>query len=289
MVAIHVRMFASAKHVVRRSISATGAARRNENAVPKKLPSLAWTRCHFKLSWYSILAATLWAVGSAEAGTAIILEQWSPKLYAIYQTYPQFHTKLAEYARKQGFRQPIEEMATVLHEIIHIDSFVHNGFFVDGTYYEPYVSQGAWPALTNEQLAPHVLPHERGIVYDAYVRRTPKNHFGNIIDEINAYGHVLPFVCEREPTSTGKQVRNLIEFLRLAEVYLRTLRVLMPIEYQRLTVRAEARGALVLIIERAWAALRQCGIADAAIPADEAREFIANVRLTSATILLQKP
>ncbi len=211
------------------------------------------------------------------------LAHWSPSLHRVYLAYQPYHAALGEYARRQGFHGSFERLGTVVHEIIHLDSFRHQGFFVDGSYYEPYVKAQAWPGLTNQGVAPHLLPHERGAVFDLYVRNTPQNHLGNIADEINAYGHVLPFICRHEPTSTGKQVRSLIGFLHIVEGYLRTLRTVMPGEYQKLAASRETRGALVLIIERGWAALRECGMSNAAIPVSEATQFIAQARLTAPT------
>ncbi len=231
----------------------------------------------------------LCVVGTAIAGDPTkALAHWSPSLYRIYDTYQPYHEALEGYARKQGFRGPIELLGTVVHEIIHIDSFRHQGFFVNGLYYEPYAKAQAWPELTNQKVAPHLLPHERGTVFDLYMRNTPENHLGNIADEINAYGHVLPFICQHEPTSTGKQARSLIGFLHIVEGYLRTLRTVMPGEYQKLAASMETRGALILIIERGWAALRKCGISDAAIPTYEASRFIARARLTAPTRYLQE-
>jgi len=202
------------------------------------------------------------------------LKEINPSLYKLYHKYPIYHDGLRDYANKQGFRRPVENLATIVHEIIHIDSFVHEGFFVDGVYYEPYLRKDAWPSLTNEQVRPYLLDHERGVVYRLYALNTPHNHLGNIVDEINVYGHVLPFVCKAEPESTEKQVKNLIGFLHLAEGYLRTLRTMMPGEYARMGHNKETRGIFALVIQRAWKALRECGVSDHAIPAQEAAYFM---------------
>lgn len=87
--------------------------------------------------------------------------------------------------KTQGFRRPIENLATVAHEIIHIASAVHEGYYIDGTYYEPYLKQGR-PALNNEQVRPYLQDHERGIITNLYANNTPKTNLGNIVDEINA-------------------------------------------------------------------------------------------------------
>ncbi len=216
-----------------------------------------------------------------DAAKALAL--WSPSLHRVYLAYQPYHSALGAYARRQGFVGPFEQLGTIVHEIIHLDSLRHQGFLVEGSYYEPYLRAQAWPGLTNRKVAPHLLPHERGTVFDLYVRNTSENHLGNIADEINAYGHVLPFICKHEPTSTGKQVRSLIGFLHIVEGYLRTLRTVMPGEYQNLAAHRETRGALILIIERGWAALRECGVSDAAIPAHEASQFITKARLAVPT------
>jgi hypothetical protein len=223
----------------------------------------------------SIILTILLIAASAHATEPLdALKEANPALYKLYNKYPMYHDGLREYANKQGFRRPIENLATIVHEIIHIDSFVHQGFFVDGIYYEPYLRTDAWPSLTNEQVRPYLLDHERGVIYRLYFINTPSNHLGNIVDEINAYGHVLPFVCKEEPESTEKQVRNLIGFLHLAEGYLRTLRTIAPDEYIRMTRNKETRGILVLVIQRAWKALKACGVPEQTIPAQEAAYFM---------------
>jgi hypothetical protein len=228
----------------------------------------------------TISAALLFIAVSAHAAEPLdALKDANPSLYKLYNNYPMYHDRLREYANMQGFRRPIENLATIVHETIHVDSFVHQGFFVDGVYYEPYLRADAWPNLTNEQVRPYLLDHERGVIYRLYVLSAPHNHLGNIVDEINAYGHVLPFVCKAEPESTEKQVKNLIGFLHLAEGYLRTLRTMMPGEYIQMAHNKETRGVLTLVIQRAWKALRECGVPEQEIPAQEAAYF---VRLSGA-------
>jgi len=223
----------------------------------------------------TISAALLLIAAHARATEPLdALKEANPSLYQLYNNYPMYHDGLRDYANKQGFRRPIENLATIVHEIIHIDSFVHQGFFVDGVYYEPYLRADAWPSLTNEQVRPYLRDHERGSIYRLYALNTPRNHLGNIVDEINVYGHVLPFVCKAEPESAEKQVKNLIGFLHLSEGYLRTLRTMMPGEYIQLVRNKETRGILVLVIQRAWKALRACGVPEQAIPAQEAAYFV---------------
>lgn len=205
------------------------------------------------------------------------LNQTNPALYQLYKDHHHYHQALSDYAKTQGFRRPIENLATVTHEIIHIASAVHEGYYIDGTYYEPYLKQGSWPNLTNEQVRPYLQNHERSNISNLYANNTPKNHLGNIVDEINAYTHVLPYICQHEPESKEKQIKNLTGFLHLTEAYLRTLRTALPTEYHRFTQEKEARGAYKLIMQRAWKSLNQCGVHSDTIRAQETMYFFSRI------------
>ena len=204
------------------------------------------------------------------------LNQTNPALYQLYKDHHHYHQALSDYAKTQGFRRPIENLATVTHEIIHIASAVHEGYYIDGTYYEPYLKEGAWPALTNEQIRPYLQSHERSHISNLYANNTPKNHLGNLIDEINAYTHVLPYICQNEPESTEKQIKNITGFLHLTEAYLRTLRTALPAEYLRFSKQKETRGAYTLIMQRAWEALKKCDIKESTIPSQESKYFLSS-------------
>lgn len=204
------------------------------------------------------------------------LQQSAPALYTLYGKYPSLHPVFERYAANQGFRRPAESLATVVHELIHVDSAAHEGFFVDGTYYEPYLRRDAWPSLTLAQVLPYLTEQERqGPIAGIYARSAPGNGLGNLVDEMNAYGHVLPFVCRLEAESCGKQVTNLLGFLSLTEGYLRTLRTGQPAQFQRFAQNRQARGAFTLIVQRAWAALRASGVSAAQIPAQESSYLMA--------------
>lgn len=215
-------------------------------------------------------------VQAAQTAEPLAALKQFPALYSLYQSYPSYHKGFVDYANRQGFRQPIENLATVVHETIHIDSMVHQGYFIDGVYYEPYLRRDAWPTLTNEQVSSSLFDYEKGVIYRFYVLNTPKNNLGNVVDEINAYGHVLSFVCRNEPDSTEKQVANLIGFLNLTEGYLRTLRTAFPAEYQRFASQNESRGVFILVTQRAWKALRECGVSEGMIPTQESAYFMKN-------------
>ncbi len=204
-----------------------------------------------------------------------VLQTRYPALYRLYQDYEQYHPGLERYAVMQGFRFPFEKTATEAHELIHIASYIHQGFFVDGIYYEPYLQAEAWPRLTNDEVAPTVPMAQQDNVYWLYMLKTPKNHLGNLVDEINAYGHVLPFVCENEPARAGKQIMNTIGFLRLIEHFLLYLRSRDDEQYWQLAARVESRGIFTLVVQRAWRALEGCGVAEATVPMAESLAFMA--------------
>lgn len=224
--------------------------------------------------------ATLFLSLLALAGRADPVDQLKafPALLKLYQAYPTYRAGLSRYAVSQGFKRPVESVATVIHETIHIDSVVHEGYFVDGIYYEPYLRKDAWPGLTNSQVLPYLQPDERGVIYSLYALNTPNNHLGNLIDEINAYGHVMPFICRYEPESKEKQIENLIGFLHLTEGYLRLLRGALSAEYSRFASQREARGAFELIVQRSWKALRDCGVSETSIPSREASYFMSRAK-----------
>lgn len=197
-------------------------------------------------------------VCSAAEQPAELLAKQEPKLHVLMQKYQSHLPQLARYAGAQGFVQPVERLATVMHELVHIDSAAHQGYYIDGVYYEPYLDGSAWPALTNGAVLHQLLPAEQSAASQRYATITPQNTLGNVVDEINAYAHVLPFSCRNEPDTAGKQVNLLVGFLNLGEAYLRTLRTRLPEEYSRLRANQASRGALLLVTERAYTALSKC-------------------------------
>lgn len=227
------------------------------------------------------MALVLTVAGAAAAAPLPVdaLRSQAPALYTLYQNYSSYQTALGEYANRQGFRAPYENLATVVHEMIHIASAAHRGYYIDGVYYEPYLVRDsggppAWPGLSNKEVYPYMLPDEKGVIYSVYMPSTPNNHLGNVIDEINAHAHVAAFVCENEPGSGAKQVRNLTGHLNLQEAYLRVLRLSRQAEYQALARDRESRGAMVSIASKAWDALKRCGVTEGAVPGKELRYFI---------------
>lgn len=204
------------------------------------------------------------------------IQRTRPLLSNLLQKYGNYYQQLTKYASQQGFRRPVENMAVVIHEMIHIDSAIHQGFLVDGVYYEPYLNKAAWPDLTNAQIEPLLTTQERSsVVFSLYFRKTPNNNLGNIVDEINAYGQTIGIVCENEPESKLKQVTNLISFLHLSEGYLRAMRTGWPAEYVKFVGQREANGAFTLVVRNAWTALTACGVHPSYLPAQEASYLFA--------------
>ena len=212
------------------------------------------------------------AVADQRADQAFLADQ--PTLQNLFDRYRAYETSLRKYAQGQGFRGPVEQIATILHEMIHIDSAVHQGYFIDGIYYEPYLNPQNWPTLRNSDIAMYLGPNDRSIISNVYVPSTPKNGLGNAIDELNAYSHVIARVCKLEPSSAGKQTGNTIGFLKLIEVYFRVLRANKPDEYTALAKNRLSAGAIETISQRASKALSDCGLPEAEYRFPETDYFI---------------
>ncbi|WP_076466223.1 hypothetical protein [Marinobacterium stanieri] len=146
-----------------------------------------------------------------------------PDLLALYRRYPHLIKPLERYAINQGFTRPIELKATILHELIHIDSLVHGGYYVDGiTYRRPYIGDPSWPETKVSDLIPTLTIDDKtelGSVYTLYMRNASQNGMANIEDELNAYQQVLPFVTALEPSSAKHQQRKLDQFKYLRRLF----------------------------------------------------------------------
>lgn len=213
-----------------------------------------------------------------ESSSAQALKRQRPALYSLVVQYADYVPALERYAQQQGFTNPVERLATVVHEIVHVASAAHQGYYIDGVYYEPYVASAAWPTLTNRDVMPYMLEGEKGIMYSVYMKATQANRLGNVLDEVNAYNHVVPFVCLNEAASSQKQVTNLIGLLHIVEAYLRVARTVAPRQYTSLHSNRLSSGALITIVENAWAALDTCRIPYSAIPRGETQAFFARLK-----------
>lgn len=201
------------------------------------------------------------------------LKRDNPVLARLATEYANYQSGFSQYANQQGFRKPYENLATAIHETIHLASAMHAGYFIDGVYYEPYIGAEHWPSLRNRDIAPLMQSEEKGIIYSVYMRATPNNNLGNILDEVNAYTHVLGFICRHEPESAGRQAVNLIGHLHVVEAYLRVTRTNRPDEYAKLIGDRLSAGAITTITTRAWSALLACGLSAAQLPRGEADYF----------------
>lgn len=226
------------------------------------------------LSICAFLLAFGMAVNSSTASPVGDLERQEPALYKLYRDSKTYAVALSNYAAQQGFQQPYEKLGTTVHEMIHINSAIHAGFFIDGTYYEPYLRGDAWPALTNQDIKPYLLSDELSLISAVYMPNTPRNTIGNILDEINAYSHVAKFICRNEPQSRGKQMRNLSGHLSLLKAYLRISRTFLPGEYAKLAGSRESGGAIETLYARAVRAMQFCGEAVDRAPAIEIENFL---------------
>lgn len=211
---------------------------------------------------FAVICFAAWQilVGDANANPLGQLRTQEPTLYKLYADNKQYSDALKDYARQQGFRNPYENLGTVIHEMIHITSALHQGFFIQGIYYEPYLRNSAWPSLRNRDIAPFLYPGEQSVISAVYLPSTPNNSLGNILDEINAYSQVASFICQNEPQSSKKQATNLSGHLSLLGAYLRAARLRFPAEYQNVLVSRESAGAVDTLYNNAVKALAACGV-----------------------------
>jgi hypothetical protein len=143
----------------------------------------------------------------------------APPLFKLLSTYSSYRPVFEGYAKTQKFVQPYEFLATVVHELIHVDSVAHRGYWINGTeYLKPYLTDvNLWPSITNKDILPYLAS---GPITSQYARNTPNNTLANCIDEINAYTHVIGFVSTHEPESAHKQIDALKGHINMVNVYL---------------------------------------------------------------------
>jgi hypothetical protein len=106
-----------------------------------------------------------------------------------------------------------------------------------------------------------------------YLRDTPDNHLGNIVDELNAYGQTLLYASPKEKGSLKKQVSNLKGHLAVVEVYLRLLEEEYPKKYVIFT-KNKAGRVLRLMCINAWKTLAKAGVDKDDVSLDRAARFI---------------
>lgn len=198
-------------------------------------------------AWIAALLRPLPATAAENAAAMDALKRYSPALNSLYLRSGTYQQMLSHYADTQGFRAPYEHLSTIVHELIHIDSAAHKGFFIDGDYVRPYITDSGWTALSNRELDLSHYPANPAT--GVYVRNTPDNRLPNILDELNAYTHVLRFVALNEPASLNKQVANLIGHLYLAQAYADAL------SQKGLSLSPEARAIAQRVVQRARTAI----------------------------------
>lgn len=197
------------------------------------------------------------------------------KLYAEYQTGKDI---LKQYAYNQGFRGACEQRLVALHEMVHIDSAIKEAYFDRGKYVVPYLFNSAWTnlGLTNWDVLDRKTTaeyHKIGSVVARYLRDTPDNHLGNIVDELNAYGQTLLYASPKEKGALKRQVSNLKGHLAVVEVYLRLLEEEHPKKYVIFT-KDKAGRVLRLMCINAWKTLAKAGVDKDDVSLDRAARFI---------------
>lgn len=195
-----------------------------------------------------------------------------PHLATLYRAYPHLHQPMGQYAENQGFSGPNEKLATILHELIHIDSAAKSAYVIQGQTYAPYNQADQWPAFrfaqyieaTQRQAAqdPSIRALTSTPIYRLYITNIPGNTLANLADELNAYGQTAAWLCSVTPhvTERVRTTDSLNDLVRVTDHYLATLRSSAPNEYQRLmTHQKVARNLLALTLVNATQALTQCG------------------------------
>lgn len=212
----------------------------------------------------------------ANAATANAEAPLPPHLQTLYSAYPNLHTPLGHYADMQGFRAPTERIATILHELIHIDSAARGGYLIHGAAYDPYNQPSAWPAYRFSQFHESATRSQNAnakiatttLIFRFYVANAPNNTLASLADELNAYGQSVAWLCQSlgAPTSPAaldertKSVQSMRDMLRVTNLFLQTLRTEAPAQYRGLYAQqCPARNLLALTILNAIDSLSSCG------------------------------
>lgn len=191
-----------------------------------------------------------------------------PHLFNLYHAYPSLHQQLSRYATTQGFTQPHEHLATILHELIHIDSAAHQAFVINGQNFAPYNQPSAWPTYnfsdfrktrSNNHIAGLQKSTENPI-YHQYIINAPQNTLANLADELNAYTQTAQWLCETAPkTEQTKTVNSFTHLYQVTHAYLKALQTDAPAQYQAfLTKQHQARKLLELVLIKARGVLALC-------------------------------
>ncbi|MCD5327844.1 hypothetical protein ACFFU8_09585 [Chromobacterium piscinae] len=188
------------------------------------------------------------------------LHNFNASIAALHQIYKQQVPALTKYAEQQDFQHPYEKLAIVSHELIHIASAANVGYWSNGQIlagYEP----AYWVGLKNRQIQP--TADEQGqlaAVWEGYVKRTPNNTLGNVLDEINAYSSTVGFVCKHAPQDAVRQIAPLMGHLTLMNAYLRNYRLVLPNRYSQLQQNLVIKSIIESMATQGWKALANCKI-----------------------------
>lgn len=142
------------------------------------------------------------------------------RLFAEYRT--DYGNNFGYYAQIQGFRNPYEKLGISIHEMIHVDTATRGGYWMPQG--NATIGVTSFATLNHLQIEKLRRPEERvGLVYQSYVTKTPRNHLGNAVDELNAVIQTADFICRFEPTSRKRQLDlleghlgNVLTFLRIS-------------------------------------------------------------------------
>lgn len=193
-------------------------------------------------------------------------------LHSLYTAYPHLHETLGQYAASQGFSGPYERVATILHELIHIDSAVHGSYQIQGVGYAPYNQPSAWPTYRFLQFRdavsrPKSVDTQEIVntpIFRLYVANIPNNTLASLADELNAYAQSTNWLCQTVKSNSNertKSAQSMRDMLRVTNLFLQTLRTEAPTEFVALyRSQRPARNLLALTIINAAESLAMCGM-----------------------------
>lgn len=167
-----------------------------------------------------ILAMMLATVSLSAHAQSIVMNPTLDHLKDYASLLPQ----MREYAKGQGFTDPIENNMTAMHELVHIGQAHHRAFLMDSGWVGSYITDGSfWQGYPTMQeviawsLDNHLtLPQK----VKGYITLNPFNKVGNVLDEINAYRLTVDTICTYEKKNCQKSLDYMAGHLALLDLFM---------------------------------------------------------------------
>lgn len=171
--------------------------------------------------------------------------------------YASLLPQMREYAKGQGFTDPIENNMTAMHELVHIGQAHHRAFLMNSGWVGSYITDGSfWQDFPNMQeviawaLDNHLtLPQK----VKGYITLNPYNKFGNVLDEINAYRLTVDTICTYERKNCQKSLDYMAGHLALLDLFTKYQEANKPY----LTQKMQANATFMDVYNEATQAAKQ--------------------------------